>query len=155
MSPSTKPCSSTQFARMDVVADPLSAAEVRREFSDWLRRHFTLDATKAGDVVLAVNEAMANAAEYAYATAEHPGPMHVQARYDASATTLTVTVTDEGAWRSADPATKGRRGGRGIPLMEALTYRATVDSSPAGTQVCLEWNRVTAAPMAADDQTQA
>ena len=65
---------------MDVVADPLSAAEVRREFSDWLRRHFTLDATKASDVVLAVNEAMANAAEYAYATAEHPGPMHVQAR---------------------------------------------------------------------------
>ena len=70
---------------MDAVADPLSAAQVRREFSDWLGRHFTLDATKASDVVLAVNEAMANAAEYAYATAEHPGAMHVQADYDGTA----------------------------------------------------------------------
>ena len=49
---------------------PSSAATVRREFSDWLRRYFTLDATKASDVVLAVNEAMANAAEFAYVTAE-------------------------------------------------------------------------------------
>ena len=144
MSCSGKPCSNAQFARMDAVAGPESAAQIRRAFSEWLRRHFTLDPTKSSDVVLAVNEAMANAAEFAYVTLEHPGPMHVRADYDRSAATLTVTVTDEGAWKSADPATKGRSRGRGIPLMEALADRTTVESSAAGTRVSLEWNRIIA-----------
>ena len=95
MSPSGNPCTSTQFARIDAVAIRQSAAQIRREFSDWLGRHFTLDATKVSDVVLAVNEAMANAAEYAYVTAEQPGALHVRADYDGTAATLTVTVTDE------------------------------------------------------------
>jgi serine/threonine-protein kinase RsbW len=140
-------CNSTQFTQMDAVADPASVAQVRRAFSDWLGRYFTLDATKLSDVVLAVNEAMANAAEYAYVMAEQPGTMHVRALYDEDAATLSVTVTDEGAWRASDPATAGHRRGRGIPLMEALSDRATVDSSQAGTTVCLEWNRVAAAPI--------
>ena len=154
MSFSEKPCISKQFVRTDVVADPVHAATVRREFSEWLRRHFTLDATKTSDVVLAVNEAMANAAEFAYVTLERPGTMHVQADYDGSAATLTVTVTDEGAWRSADPARNELRRGRGIPLMEALADRATVDSSQAGTRVCLEWAHV-AAPTTACDGARA
>jgi anti-sigma regulatory factor (Ser/Thr protein kinase) len=136
--------------RTDVTADPQSAATIRREFSDWLGRYFMLDATKASDVVLAVNEAMANAAEYAYVNRPRPGAMHVCARYDGSAATLSVTVTDEGAWRSANPATAGNRRGRGIPLMHALTDRATVDSSSAGTTVCLEWNHVAASATTAD-----
>ena len=53
------------------VADAACAAQIRREFSELAAsRHFALDATKTSDVVLAVNEAMANAAEFAYATAE-------------------------------------------------------------------------------------
>ena len=142
MSYSGTPFSSAQFARVDAVADPETAAHIRREFSEWLRRCVTLDPTKSSDVVLAVNEAMANAAEFAYV--ERPGPMHVRADYDGTAATLTVTVTDEGAWRNVDHATKRHSRGRGIPLMQALADRATVESSPAGTQVCLEWNRVTA-----------
>jgi serine/threonine-protein kinase RsbW len=145
MSPSGKPCTGTQFARMDAVADPQSAAQIRREFSDWLGRHFKLDATKASDMVLAVNEAMANVAEFAYVMVEQPGAMHVLARYDGTAATLTVTVTDEGAWRNVDPATTDLRRGRGIPLMQALADHAAVDSSAAGTRVCLEWNRVATA----------
>ena len=97
MSYSEKPCISMQFVRTDVLADPVHAATVRREFSEWLRRHFTLDATKTSDVVLAVNEAMANAAEFAYVTLKRPATMRVQADYDGGAATLTVTVTDEGA----------------------------------------------------------
>jgi serine/threonine-protein kinase RsbW len=130
---------------MDAVADPESAARIRREFSDWLRQYFALDETKVSDVVLAVNEAMANAAEYAYVAVGSPGTMHVQAHYDWTAATLTVTVSDQGVWRSTDPGTTERRRGRGIPLMRALADRAIVDSSPAGTRVCLEWNRVAAA----------
>jgi serine/threonine-protein kinase RsbW len=136
--------------RRDVAADPQSAAEIRREFSDWLGRYFTLDATKASDMVLAVNEAMANAAEYAYVNGPRPGTMHVRALYDGGAATLSVTVTDEGAWRSSDPATAGNRRGRGIRLMHALADRATVESSSAGTTVCLEWNHVAPAATRAD-----
>lgn len=145
MSTSETLCNSPQFARMDAVADPQNAAIIRRDFSNWLHEHFTLDATKAADVVLAVNEAMANAAEYAYATADSPGVMAIEARYDQNAATLTVTVTDQGAWRESDAATKQIRRGRGIPLMQALADRTTVDSSPSGTRVCLEWDQVSAA----------
>jgi anti-sigma regulatory factor (Ser/Thr protein kinase) len=144
MPSSEKPCFSTKFVRTDVVADPVNAAAVRREFSDWLRQHFTLDATKTSDVVLAVNEAMANAAEFAYVTLERPGTMRVQADYDGSAATLTVTVTDEGAWRRADAGMPQLKRGRGIPLMHALADRATVDSSQTGTRVRLEWTHVAA-----------
>jgi anti-sigma regulatory factor (Ser/Thr protein kinase) len=145
MSSSGKPCTSTQFARTDAVADPQSAAQIRREFSTWLGQHFTLDPTKASDMVLAVNEAMANVAEYAYLMAEQPGTMHVLANYDGTAARLTVTVTDEGAWRSVDPAATAPRRGRGIPLMHALADHARVDSSAAGTRVSLEWSRIAAA----------
>ena len=150
MTASEKPCSSTQFMRMDVSADPQSAAAIRREFWDWLKQHFTLDPTKTSDMVLAVNEALANAAEYAYLNRARPGTMHVRALYDDNAATLSVTVTDEGAWRNSDPPTAGHRRGRGIPLMHALADRATVDSSSAGTTVCLEWDHVAAATTTAD-----
>jgi anti-sigma regulatory factor (Ser/Thr protein kinase) len=126
-------------------ASPECAALIRREFSDWLHQYFTLDATKTSDMVLAVNEAMANAAEFAYPTRERPGTMHVQADYDHSADTLKVTVTDRGSWRSTDAATRELKRGRGIPLMHTLADRATFDSSQAGTTVCLEWYQISAA----------
>ena len=154
MSTSESPCTSTQFVRTDVVADAMNAATVRREFTDWLGRHFTLDATKTSDVVLAVNEAMANAAEFAYVAVERPGTMHVQADYDEGAHTLTVTVADNGAWRRTDSAMQGRKRGRGIPLMHALADRATVDSTQTGTKVCLEWTHV-AAPIVVRDPARA
>jgi len=155
MTSSEKPCSSTAFERMCVAADAESAATVRREFSDWLRRYLTLDATKASDVVLAVNEAMANAAEFAYVTAQRPGTMNMQAHHDESAATLIVTVADQGAWRSSDPVTKEGRRGRGIPLMHALADRVTVDTSRTGTRVRLEWTHVAGAPTRACDGARA
>jgi serine/threonine-protein kinase RsbW len=130
---------------MDAIADPQSAAQIRREFSNWLGQYFTLDPTKFSDMVLAVNEAMANVAEYAYVMAAQPGTMHVLASYDGGASTLTVTVTDEGNWRNVDPASTELRRGRGIPLMHALADHATVDSSANGTRVSLKWSRVAAA----------
>ncbi len=118
---------------------------MRQEFSVWLKRCFALDPTKISDMVLAVNEALANAAEFAYSAVEHPGGMHLLADYDARSAVLTVTVTDEGAWRLTDGERKHISRGRGIPLMEALADRATIDSTPAGTRVCLEWSHVPAA----------
>ncbi len=136
--------SSTQFAYTNALANAACAALIRQEFSVWLRRYFALDATKTSDVVLAVNEALANAAEFAYSTVEQPGEMHLLAGYDCGTAVLTVTVADEGAWRIADSETKSISRGRGIPLMRALADRATIDSSSAGTRVRLEWNDVLA-----------
>jgi anti-sigma regulatory factor (Ser/Thr protein kinase) len=118
---------------------------MRQEFSVWLKRYFALDATKVSDVVLAVNEALANAAEFAYFGVERPGAMHLLADYDKGSAILTVTVADEGVWRIADVDRKHISRGRGIPLMEALADRATIEASSAGTRVCLEWNHVAAA----------
>ncbi len=150
-----QPGRNASFAKTGVAAAPELAAQLRREFSDWLRRHFTLDPTKASDVVLAVNEALANAAEFAYVTAKRPGVMHVRADYDGDAAVLTVTVTDEGAWRTTDPQTKGHRRGRGIPLIHALTDRATFDSTPTGTEVCLQWDQIFEIPSALPAETGA
>lgn len=136
--------SRTRFANTNVLADAASAAQMRQDFSMWLRRHFTLDPTKASDVLLAVNEALANAAEFAYSAVDQPGAMHLLADYDRGSAVLTVTVSDEGAWRIAGSEHKSISRGRGIPLMRALADRATIDSTASGTRVCLEWNHVAA-----------
>jgi serine/threonine-protein kinase RsbW len=145
--------SSTQFAQTNVLADAACAAQMRQEFSVWLQRYFALDATQLSDMVLAVNEALANAAEFAYSAVDQPGAMHLRAEYDGGASVLTVTVTDEGAWRIADPEKRNQSRGRGIPLMRALADRATIDSSAGGTRVRLEWNHVAAADRAVTDDS--
>jgi anti-sigma regulatory factor (Ser/Thr protein kinase) len=142
------------FHRRGVAAAPERAVMLRHEFSDWLHHHFVLDPAKASEIVLAVNEALANAAEYAYADATGSGVMHMHAGYDQVPDVLTVTVTDEGSWRPHDvPAVDPARG-RGIPLMHALTDRAVIDFSPSGTQVCLQWDHIgppTAGPARGQD----
>ena len=132
---------SAQFTK-HVRAAPEDAAQIRREFSSWLSTHFTLDPTKASDVVLAVNEALANAAEFAYADAPTPGLLHVHADYDGDASVLTVTVSDDGVWRVSESGHKTPARGRGIPLMRALTDRALIDSGHAGTEVRLQWDEI-------------
>ncbi|WP_166906772.1 ATP-binding protein [Mycobacterium sp. DL440] len=132
---------SAQFTK-HVTAAPEGAARIRREFSSWLGTHLTLDPTKASDVVLAVNEALANAAEFAYIGAPAPGVMHVRADYNGDTAVLTVTVTDEGVWRIAETDHKNPARGRGIPLMRALTDRAVIDSNHAGTEVRLQWEHI-------------
>ncbi|MHC9295583.1 ATP-binding protein [Mycobacterium sp. LTG2003] len=139
---------SANFNKVDITAAPERAAQVRHEFSDWLQRNFSLDPVKTSDVLLAVNEALANAAEFAYVGAPEPGVMHVRADYNRDAATLTVTVTDEGAWRISEKTEDPARG-RGIPLMHALTDRAVIDSTSAGTQVSLQWEGISASPAVA------
>ncbi|WP_301122740.1 ATP-binding protein [Mycolicibacterium fortuitum] len=132
---------SAQFTK-HVRAEPEDAAQIRREFSSWLSTHLALDPTKASDVVLAVNEALANAAEFAYVDAPTPGLMYVSADYDGDASVLTVTVRDDGVWRIGETDHKNPARGRGIPLMRALTDRAVIDSNHAGTEVRLQWDQI-------------
>lgn len=134
----------SRFARRRVAADARSAARTRAEFGIWLDRHFRLGADRSNDVLLAVNEALANAAEFAYVGAARRGTVDLSATYDDAADTLAVTVNDRGRWRQkrAEPAVvppQPQVRGRGIPLMRALADRLTIDRTPAGTHVTLVW----------------
>lgn len=130
------------FRRLGVPATLTHVAQLRFELSDWLCRSFALAPQKTSDIVLAVHEALANAAEFAYVTGAQHGVMHLRADYQ-EPKTLTVMVADEGRWRIRDPATEPDPArGRGIALMRALADRAVVESAPAGTQVRLQWSHI-------------
>lgn len=109
-------------------ATTAEATRLRRLFAAWL----VLD---VGDddvvdaLVLAVYEALANAAEHAYAGSA-TGPMHLEARR--GATTTRVTVTDEGRWR---PGRTGRFRGHGLPAMRHLVDAVHIVRDTRGTRV--------------------
>lgn len=133
----------TTFHRGRLRADAESAGRARGEFSLWLHDRFAFSATGCSDIVLAVNEALANAAEHAYATAPGAGSVDVDACYDADHQFLRVIVEDRGLWRrprpaGALPATRGR----GIPLMRALADDTTIDTTSEGTRVSMSWGQL-------------
>jgi anti-sigma regulatory factor (Ser/Thr protein kinase) len=67
--------------------------------------------------------------------------MDVLAWHDAVESTITVLVSDQGSWRTPlVPSVRTR--GRGIPLMEALSDRASIETSDHGTRVTLEWTNI-------------
>jgi serine/threonine-protein kinase RsbW len=146
MTTTSYPCpdDGDRFADNGVAADARNAGRVRDEFAGWLRARVDLDDVRFSDVVLAVNEALANAAEFAYLQQHGMGLIDVEAVRDRTAATLTVTITDQGCWREPDPAKQGRVRGRGIPLMRALSDDVTIDTSALGTTVCLRFDNVVA-----------
>ncbi|TPG33635.1 ATP-binding protein [Mycolicibacterium hodleri] len=131
-----------RFERIGVPADPSHAARTRDDFTQWLQSAFALDPYRTGDLVLATYEALANTAEFAYLSVGLTGTMDVQASYDPTESTLSVTVADRGLWRTAAPAPKDRSRGRGIALMKALSDRASIQTSSDGTTVRLVWTNI-------------
>ena len=109
-------------------ATPDSLAPIRYLLRRWLlARGATED--EAFDVIVASQEACANAIEHAY------GPGHAEFAVDASYADgrVTVTVTDRGHWR----APRGSNRGRGLPLMRELMDTVDVSHSEHGTAVTL------------------
>ncbi|MCG7596474.1 ATP-binding protein [Mycobacterium sp. C3-094] len=141
--PPTEVANAERFERFGLDADAATVATARREFAAWLNRHFALDEERRSDLVLAINEALANSAEFAYRLAEQPGTIDICAIYDAQRQTLTVDITDRGSWRTPQTDPVPRTRGRGIPLMETLSDRAIIEPSAEGTHVRLEWHGVT------------
>jgi serine/threonine-protein kinase RsbW len=131
-----------RFECVDVAADAESASQVREQFAGWLERFFDLDPIRSSDLVLAINEALANAAEYAYVTTARSETMDLLALYDAGDATLTVQISDNGLWQVPGSGPAARFRGKGIPLMKALSDRVTINTSTDGTQVRLQWARV-------------
>ncbi|OBB78186.1 anti-sigma regulatory factor [Mycobacterium colombiense] len=134
----------SRFVRTRVAADARSAARTRAEFGVWLGRHFSLDDDRFNDLLLAVNEAIANAAEFAYDDAAGRGTVDVRAAYDGDSDTLAVIVDDRGRWRPKKPVQYRQQvRGRGIPLMEALADDVAIDRTAQGTRVTLTWSGLT------------
>jgi serine/threonine-protein kinase RsbW len=131
------------FVRSGIAANAVSAAQTRVEFGNWLRTHFTLADDRYNDLLLAVYEALANAAEYAYADAALPGTVGLNAAYAPESDTLVVSVVDHGKWRVPTGEQPANLRGRGIPLMHALADEATVEGTSTGTEVTLRWFALT------------
>ncbi|OBH27076.1 anti-sigma regulatory factor [Mycobacterium sp. E342] len=143
----SNPDDRSRFVRHRVAADPRSAARVRADFGVWLKTHFALGADRFSDVVLAVNEAIANAAEFAYCDAARHGTLDLSASYDHQSDTLAVTVDDRGRWREKVPVQHHQQlRGRGIPLMRALADEVAIDRTPHGTRVAMIWTGLTRRP---------
>jgi serine/threonine-protein kinase RsbW len=135
--------SAERFARVGVAADGEAAARLREEFARWLGTHFDLDPIRSNDLLLATNEALANAAEFAYCNAPQAGTMDLHAHFEPTTGMLTVSVVDRGTWRERTPVLDDDKSrGRGIPLIEALTDRSEIDRSAGGTSVHLQWTGI-------------
>jgi anti-sigma regulatory factor (Ser/Thr protein kinase) len=92
--------------------------------------HTPLSLERAGDVVLAVGEATANAIEHAYLGSR--GTIRLRAM--ATEARVIVEVQDSGNWRSGNSADRGR----GLGIIRALVDIASIESTSAGTSVRLE-----------------
>ncbi|TFV55065.1 ATP-binding protein [Mycobacterium sp. PS03-16] len=123
-------------------ADAHAVARLREEFTAWLCELFELDDVRSSDIVLVVNEALSNAAEFAYRDHEAADTVTLQATHAAATGALTITIADHGQWRPSDPSNQKRSRGRGIPLMRALSDHVDIDRSPKGTSVHLHFDRV-------------
>jgi|688.fasta_scaffold1010297_1 anti-sigma regulatory factor (Ser/Thr protein kinase) len=144
MSAAGSPCNESdddRFTCNDASADPLTVTRIRDEFSRWLRGGTGVDEHRACDVVLAVNEALSNSAEFAY-TDGGDGTVDVDAVHDVVRHTLSVTVSDRGHWQETNPLHRQRCRGRGIPLMRTLADSVIIDTSGLGTSVRLRFDDV-------------
>ena len=104
-----------EFVHRSWPADPTQLAVIRRELANWLAP-LRLTEEETADVVLAVDEAAANAVLHAYGPDEsgaveltlwtEHGPEEADA-------TLSIEIVDHGHWRPPTEPTVA--GGRGIP----------------------------------------
>jgi len=84
----------------------------------------------ADAVVLAVNEAAANAIEHGY----HDGDGPVEVTGDVVAGELRIAVVDHGGWRDGEPDPAR---GRGLPLMRTLMDNVEIERLDPGTRIVL------------------
>ena len=125
-------------ARLRSVDDRLAAtwaaekevlSDVRLMLRRWLRAHGATE-DECYDIVVACQEACANAVEHAYG----PGPRSFDLEAISTGDRVTVTIRDHGRWRPP----RGTNRGRGLSLMRALMEHVDVTHTDEGTVVVLE-----------------
>jgi serine/threonine-protein kinase RsbW len=120
-------------------ADAAQASRLRQELDAWLHQvGLPLNESRCADVLLGVNEALANCAEHAY-HGRGDGDITMLATYDDAAKRVHVRISDRGRWRPRPSVIRNHRG-RGIALMRALADQCTVDGGDDGTTVRLDYD---------------
>ena len=132
MDTGTEPASAPNQWRYYGQPSPTAVAEARRNLDGWVREHGGQDI--AADVVLACWEAMSNVLQHAYRGARGPLDMRASVRDQ----TLTVSIVDNGQWRTPDADGDGDRG-QGLRLIQALTDALDLSSRGGGTTLTLSW----------------
>ena len=121
------------FHRVGAAA-PATVVAWRGEFATWLHSRLDLDEERRSDVILAVDEALSNAAEFAYGGCGD-GNVTLDVRYFRGDARLNIEVADNGVWYERDPETRSLARGRGIQLMRALSDYFDLDRGTNGTTV--------------------
>ena len=125
-----------EFVHRSWPADPAQLSVIRRELSGWLAP-LALSEEETADVVLAVDEAAANAVRHAYGP-DMSGVVELTLWTEPG--TLCVEVVDHGSWRPpAAPTQHGETGdgGRGIPLMSTMADAVLIHYDARGSRVLL------------------
>ncbi len=121
-------------------ARPDTAAEWRRALQRWLQQEVHASEEIRDDVVLGVNEALANCVEHAYRSHREAGAMKLQASYDPDAESIRICVSDRGSWRKpSSRQSNDPHASRGIMLMHRLSDHCTIHARPNGTSVYLDY----------------
>ena len=120
-----------EFVHRSWPADPQQLVLIRRELAGWLAP-LALSETETADVVLAVDEAAANAVRHAYGP-EESGAVELTLWTEPG--TLSIEVVDHGSWRP--PAERPTEGGRGIPLMSTMSEAVLIHYDERGSRVLL------------------
>jgi len=110
-------------------ADRSVLARIRQLLRRWLEERGA-SAEEVYDIVVACQEACANAVEHAYRPGRHA--FELDASYDRGQ--VRVTVRDRGQWR----APRGTHRGRGVMMMRGLMDSVDIQQTDAGTTVVLE-----------------
>ena len=117
--------------RLDLTlpAEPLELASLRRSLRRWLAECEASD-SESYDIIVACNEACANAIEHAYG----PGDASVRIHAALSGDQVAITVRDYGRWRDA----RGDNRGRGLGMMETLMDSVDITTAAeGGTEVSM------------------
>jgi anti-sigma regulatory factor (Ser/Thr protein kinase) len=109
-------------------ATAVSLADLRYLLRRWLRSRGAGD-EETYEIVVACQEACANAVEHAYG----PAPAEIELEAVHADGRVTLTVSDHGRWRPP----RGENRGRGLPMMRTLMDTVDVRQTADGTDVVL------------------
>jgi serine/threonine-protein kinase RsbW len=118
-------------------ADASKLAVIRHELRRWVAP-LGLTGDETDDLVLAVDEAVANAVRHAY-PADRPGEVELTLWTEGSvdSTALCIEITDHGSWRMQETVTGDAQGGRGMLLMQHMVETVLVHFDGRGSRVLL------------------
>jgi serine/threonine-protein kinase RsbW len=120
-----------EFVHRSWPADPAQLSVIRHELTGWLAP-LSLSEEETADVVLAVDEAAANAVSHAYGPGESGA---VELTMWTEPGTLCIEVVDHGHWRP--PVDEPEEGGRGIGLMSTMAEAVLIQYDARGSRVLL------------------